>query len=447
MITVRECQYDEVEKFRKLEGEYHYMGKSHGAGDMIRLVFEEDGKWIALMTWAAACYALKPRDERIGWNPAMRASRLKLIANNRRFTILDEKGARPNLASRLLGMAIRELPGIWEAKWEYRPLLAETFCDIERTAGTCYRAAGWEEVGKTKGFSRHARDFFIPNDRPKVLFMKPFARNAWDLIVSNDLPREYEKAAHSKADGLLPFGPKQIDSLYEKLRQVVDPRARNRKIHIGFLLTAYTMGMAAGAKDLKAAIAYARRLSQRQLKAIGCPNAKDVCGEDIPDRYEVPSYTAFYYLLNKLDMKEYAKKLSEWMAEQEGTLPRHLAIDGKFVKEVCGVVSLVDVDTGRVVSIAPCSRKEGLTGECEYPTVNRMLAESDLSNATVSADALSCHPETAQTILAQGGDYVLQLKGDNRTVKRNADAICRSRDPVSRFVKKTSGTRTGWKVG
>ena len=143
MITVRECQFDEVEKFRKLEGDFHYMGKSHGAGDMIRLVFEEDGKWIALMTWAAACYALKPRDERIGWNPVMRASRLKMVANNRRFTILDKKGARPNLASQLLGMAIRELPGIWEAKWKYRPLLAETFCDIERTAGTCYRAAGW----------------------------------------------------------------------------------------------------------------------------------------------------------------------------------------------------------------------------------------------------------------------------------------------------------------
>ena len=54
MITVRECQYDEVKKFRDLEGEYHYMGESHGAGDMIRLIFEEDGKWIALMTWAAA---------------------------------------------------------------------------------------------------------------------------------------------------------------------------------------------------------------------------------------------------------------------------------------------------------------------------------------------------------------------------------------------------------
>lgn len=438
MIMVRECKYDEVKRFRELEGEHHYMGKSHGAGDMIRLVFEEEGEWIAIMTWAAACYALKPRDERIGWNPAMRASRLKLVANNRRFTELVPRGSRPNLASQILGMAIRELPGFWERKWGYRPLLAETFCDIERTAGTCYRAAGWEEVGRTKGFSRHARDFYVLNDHPKVLFMKPFVREAWELIVSNSLPPVYEKAAHSKADGLLPFKPKQIDSLYEKLRQVADPRAGNRKIHIGFILTAYTMGMAAGAKDLKAAVAYVQGLSQKQLKAIGCPNARDICGEVIPDQYEVPSYTGFYYLLRRLDMKEYAKKLTEWMREQEGTLPRHLAVDGKFVKEICGIVSLVDVETGCVVAVAPCSRKEGLKGECEYPVANAMLASEDLSNATVSADALSCHPETAQTILARGGDYVLQLKGDDRIVKKNADAVCRSRDPVLGPLKKTS---------
>ena len=149
-ITVRQCMIGETEWFRKLEGEYHYMGESHGAGDLVRLVFEEDGRPVALMTWAAACYCLKARDERIGWNPAMRASRLKLVVNNRRYTELVPKGSRPNLASHVLGMAIRELPAIWERQWGYRPLLAETFCDIERSAGTCYRAAGWEEVGKTK---------------------------------------------------------------------------------------------------------------------------------------------------------------------------------------------------------------------------------------------------------------------------------------------------------
>ena len=39
------------------------MGESHGAGDVVRLVFEEDGAPVALMTWAAACYCLKARDE------------------------------------------------------------------------------------------------------------------------------------------------------------------------------------------------------------------------------------------------------------------------------------------------------------------------------------------------------------------------------------------------
>ena len=32
-ITVRQCMIGETEWFHNLEGEYHYMGESHGAGD------------------------------------------------------------------------------------------------------------------------------------------------------------------------------------------------------------------------------------------------------------------------------------------------------------------------------------------------------------------------------------------------------------------------------
>ena len=66
MLKVRPCMVGETAWFRKLEGEYYYMGESHGAGDVVRLVFEEKGAPVALMTWAAACYCLKARDERIG---------------------------------------------------------------------------------------------------------------------------------------------------------------------------------------------------------------------------------------------------------------------------------------------------------------------------------------------------------------------------------------------
>ena len=32
----------------------------------MRLVFEEDGMWVALMVWGSACYHLKPRDAQVG---------------------------------------------------------------------------------------------------------------------------------------------------------------------------------------------------------------------------------------------------------------------------------------------------------------------------------------------------------------------------------------------
>ena len=446
-ITVRQCMIGETEWFRKLEGEYHYMGESHGAGDVVRLVFEENGRPVALMTWAAACYHLKARDERIGWNPAMRAARLKLVVNNRRYTELVPKGSRPNLASHILGLAIRELPAIWERQWGYRPLLAETFCDIERTAGTCYRAAGWEEVGKTKGFSRvsHARDCYIPNGRPKVLFMNPFRRDAWDLIVSNALPDEYDVAAHSKADGVLPFKPEQVESLHWELCHVKDPRGSNKSIGIGPLLAIFTMACAAGAKDLKAAHGFARRLSNAQLKELGCPKAKDALGNEVWGKYVCPSYTAFYNLLRHkdkagrydFDVADYAAHLSKWMTAQHGKLPRHLAADGKFIDEVVGLVSVVDAESGDVVAVAPASKKEGLKGRCEYPVLRKTLAVMDLSGAVVSTDALSCQDDTAHTVLAEGGDYVLQVKANRKGLLEQCGKLCRIRPLVSSSKKKS----------
>ena len=445
-IAVRQCMIGETEWFRKLEGEYHYMGESHGAGDVVRLVFEENGRPVALMTWAASCYRLKARDERIGWNPAMRAARLKLVVNNRRYTELVPKGSRPNLASHVLGLAIRELPAIWERQWGYRPLLAETFCDIERAAGTCYRAAGWEEVGKTKGFSRvgHARDFYVPNGRPKVLYMKPFRKDAWDMIVSSGLPPEHDVAAHSKADGVLPFKPEQVEGLHWELCHVKDPRGSNRSIGIGPLLAIFTMACAAGAKDLKAAHGFARRLSNAQLRELGCPKAKDALGNEVWGKYVCPSYTAFYNLLRHkdkagrydFDVADYAAHLSRWMTAQHGKLPRHLAADGKFIDEVVGLVSVVDAESGDVVAVAPASKKEGLKGRCEYPVLRKTLAGMDLSGAVVSTDALSCQDDTAHTVLAEGGDCVLQVKANRKGLLEQCGKPCRIRPLVSSSKKR-----------
>ena len=57
MLTMRQVtKATELKRFKELEGEYHYMGETHSGGDTMRLVFEEDGKWVALMVWGSACY-------------------------------------------------------------------------------------------------------------------------------------------------------------------------------------------------------------------------------------------------------------------------------------------------------------------------------------------------------------------------------------------------------
>lgn len=61
----------------------------------------------------ACCYALKDRDSQIGWNPTQRAERQKLVVQQRRFLLLTEAGEYPNLASQVLGAAVRVLPEQW----------------------------------------------------------------------------------------------------------------------------------------------------------------------------------------------------------------------------------------------------------------------------------------------------------------------------------------------
>ena len=85
MLTMRRVtKATELKRFRELEGEYHYTGETHSGGDTMRLVFKEDGEWVALMVWGSACYHLKPRDAYVGWANPIRAERLKLVVNNRR---------------------------------------------------------------------------------------------------------------------------------------------------------------------------------------------------------------------------------------------------------------------------------------------------------------------------------------------------------------------------
>lgn len=79
-------------------------------------------------------------------------ARLRYVANHARCLILPGL-QMPNLASKTLALTTRRLAADWEAIYGHPVVLAETFVDPARFAGTAYRAAGGQAVGATRGFA------------------------------------------------------------------------------------------------------------------------------------------------------------------------------------------------------------------------------------------------------------------------------------------------------
>jgi hypothetical protein len=152
-----------------------------------------------------ACHALKDRDLWISWSAPQRVERLKLGVQNRRLLILRPKRTSPNLASQVMGAALRALPDQWFAAFGYRPVVAESFTDPESHSGTTYKATNRHPLGTTQGMSRSRLDFYIPDERPRRLWCIELCPKARSILRSRDLPEAYAAARSTVPKGVLPL--------------------------------------------------------------------------------------------------------------------------------------------------------------------------------------------------------------------------------------------------
>lgn len=132
---------------------YHYLGYAPVPGDQIRYIVRFQDQTVALLSFRAAVWKTAPRDQFIGWTHPKRKENLHLIINNARFLILPWVQT-PNLASRILSMTTKRVARDWKSLYQYAPVLVETFVESSRFTGTCYQAANWLYLGKTKGVGR-----------------------------------------------------------------------------------------------------------------------------------------------------------------------------------------------------------------------------------------------------------------------------------------------------
>ena len=411
LLTVREAGKVESKRINELLAEKHPQRAPKRVGHELRMVVEQGGEWVGVLLWTSGCQRLQDRDEWIGWTNAQRAQRLKLIVQLRRYLLLHELGTRPNLASEALAAAVRALPAMWHKRLGFEPALLESFSDIEAHAGTCYRAAGWTAVGMSKGFAKHRGDLYRFHGRPKKLWVRPLGKHAVEALRAAHLPERYESGATANAHGQMPLGAEQMRSLAQALRATPDPRARNRSFPLGPLLCLIAMALLSGARDIAQIHRFGWRLRPRQRAALGFRRRGTAV-------YPMPGYSVYRDVLKALDLEAFADVLSGWLAANRGSLPTALALDGKMIRDTIGVLGLVDVETGVPAALRIMTQKEGDGAHCEK-IVARQLVQTmpDAQGALISGDALHTDKPMAQMAVENGADYLLQVKGNQPTIK------------------------------
>jgi hypothetical protein len=157
---------------------YHYLGSGPLCGAQIRYVVKSPKHgYLGALAFSSASWAMKSRDDYIGWTERARRANLNRVVCNDRFLILPTVQVK-HLASHVLSLVLSRLTRDWEQRYQIHPVLVETFVAPNRFSGTCYKASNWTDVGKTAG----RRDGIA-----KKIFLYPLCRG-WRKMLCVEPP-------------------------------------------------------------------------------------------------------------------------------------------------------------------------------------------------------------------------------------------------------------------
>lgn len=166
--------------WRELVGRYHYLGHTVPFGAHLRYLVwatRPERAVVGCVQLSSPAWRMAARDGWIGWEDTIRGRGLQRVVCNSRFLVLPWVNVR-NLASTILSLVARRVAADWPEQYGIEPYLLETLVDGTRFHGTCYRAAGWIELGSTTGRGRMDREHRRHGQSPKKVFVYPLVRDA-----------------------------------------------------------------------------------------------------------------------------------------------------------------------------------------------------------------------------------------------------------------------------
>ena len=304
-VQVRPIVPGERAAWDALMREHHYLGLKALVGRSLRYVAQYEDRWLALLGWASGALKCAPRDAWIGWSGALQWQRLRLIANNSRFLLLPGPRVK-NLASRILGLNLARLSEDWERVHGHALVLAETFIDPSRFAGTCYRAANWREVGATRGFAK-SNQTYVQHGAAKRIWLFPLHPKAAQILSGAwphpDLPHPDRKPMMTLSDA-------QAQELLSRIGRIEDVRARRGRRHSQrSLLACILCAVVSGAKGSTEIGEWIARMSPAMLRQLRC--RRNAAGQ-----YVRPSESTVRRLLQKIPVQSLEKELGGWLQTQ-----------------------------------------------------------------------------------------------------------------------------------
>jgi len=167
----------------------HPRGSGPLVGRQVRYLVTSEHGWLGALGFGAAALHLAARDAWIGWDYEQRRDRLHRVVGLSRLLIRPQVTCR-NLASHVLGRCTQRFVEDFEARYAFAPWLLETFVDAGEN-GTCFQAANWQWVGRTRGRGRQDRDKAAP-ESVKDVYVYPLVQ---DVRAELDLPACSGKSA------------------------------------------------------------------------------------------------------------------------------------------------------------------------------------------------------------------------------------------------------------
>lgn len=405
-LEVRPISHKEWPKWLTLIQKYHYLGLKSLVGEKICYVAEHKGQWLALLSWSAPALETGVRDKWIGWAPVIKWQRIRYMANNSRFLVLPGYHL-PNLASRVLALNLKRLSKDWKDRHGHDILIAETFVDPTHFRGSCYKGAGWLELGKTTGWGKSGKKYF-KHDNPKVVFVHPLRKGARNILASPKPSPLFMEVKPMK------LSLKQAENLRDALREIPDPRKtkgiRHRYLSV---LAVAICAVISGAKSYIAIAQWAKNSTQNMRKRLGCRRDLKT------GKYSVPSEPTLRRVLQETESELVDKVLGKWFSDFQTQECEGIAIDGKSLKGArmnggkrVHLLSAFSHKEGMVISQKQIDEKSN-----EITAAIPLMQQINIENKVVTADAMLTQKKIVNYIVEEkGGDYLGMVKENQPTL-------------------------------